>query len=334
MSETYTSSNGLILPGTGTDAGIWGNELNTNFGLIDTAVDGVESIALTTGSYNLNIADGATSNGRYKVVEFTGSPSGPVAVSVTPVNIQKVYWIVNTTTQSVVLSNGTGSTLTIPTSTTAPAFCDGNGNVIGLLSGNTSVFNGITNNGNLVVNGTTTLNGATSINAATTMASATVTGVTVLGTDTNTPGTLEVGGVTHLYGNTYLPAGNDTFIGGVALNTYIGSQAAPSMSIVSVSGGSYILVVWGTTVGSRTALAIGTGTGVTGTSIPVPTGFNPSNGVFSAALAIVSTTSGNNLDNISVTTAGNTITATASDNSSHSYTVTATWTASVYATNY
>src|ERR1039457_3251289 len=106
MAETWTTSNGLTKPTTGTDSGTWGLFLNTDFDLLDNAIDGVEYITLSGGAYNLNIADGAASNGRYTVVVFQGSLGGPVAVSITPVNIQKVYWIANESTQAVTLSNG------------------------------------------------------------------------------------------------------------------------------------------------------------------------------------------------------------------------------------
>lgn len=152
MPSTYTSNNGLEKPGIGEQDGTWGSSLNNDIDLLDQSLDGVSQITLTGTTYTLTITDGAPSNGRCRVIVFTGTPSGPVSVSITPVNISKVYWIVNQSTQTVNITNGSGTFVAVATVTTAPIFCDGAGNATGLQAGN-NVF------ADLQVNGTATFLG-------------------------------------------------------------------------------------------------------------------------------------------------------------------------------
>ena len=323
MSETYSASNSLIKPGTGTDAGVWGNELNLNFDLLDTAIDGVEYITVT-GSVSLNIANGAASNGRYKVLVFQGSPGGPFAVTLTPSNVQKVFWLANETTQSLSFSNGAGTPLTVPSNTTNPAFCDGAGNVIGLLSGNTAtVFNGVTDTGNLSVAGTSGLTGA--VTAGSTL---NVTGLATLTGGITTPGTLTVAGTTTLNGT--------VDIGSQTLSQYIQSQSIPLISLQGTANGQFVVSYFTGVIGSRTAFATGSGVAPNGTSAALPTGFIAANTAFSAALHDINTFStAQPLSRISVSIdSSGSVTCTASDNNGHNFTGVATWTASCFSTTY
>ena len=312
------------MPAQGTDAGFWGTELNSNFGFIDTAVDGVEYITLSGGAYNLNIADGAASNGRYKVVIFNGTPGGPVAVSITPVNIQKVYWIVNESSQSVTLSNGSGSPLTVPANTTAPAFCDGAGNVIGLLSGNTSTtFNGVTDTGNLTVAGATALTGV--VNLGSTIG---VAGLATINGGIQSNGTLVSAGTTDLNG--------PINIGSQTLAQYIQSQSIPSISMQGTANGQFVVSYFTGAAGSRTAFATGTGVAPNGVAAALPTGFIAANTAFGAALHDINTFStAQPLSGISVSiNSSGVVTCTATDNNGHNFTGVATWTASCFSTTY
>jgi len=76
MASTYTLNNGIELIGTGEQSGTWGDTTNTNFELVDTALDGQVSIALSgagsSGSpNNLPVSDGSASNGRNRMITFT-----------------------------------------------------------------------------------------------------------------------------------------------------------------------------------------------------------------------------------------------------------------------
>ena len=96
MASTYTSNTGIEKPGSGEQAGTWGTTTNTNFDIIDQAVHGQVSIAIS-GSTDLTTSDGATSNGANPVIVLTGSPGSTFELRVTPTDQKKHYNIKNET---------------------------------------------------------------------------------------------------------------------------------------------------------------------------------------------------------------------------------------------
>jgi hypothetical protein len=328
MSETYTGSNGLILPATGTDAGIWGNELNTNFGLIDTAVDGVEYIALTTGTLTLNIPDGTAGNGRYKLIVFQGSPGTTVAVSITPAAIQKIYKIVNQTAQNINFTNGTGTVTTVLAGNSEDIYCDGAGNVSPYSSANSSTFASIVDNGTLTVNGLTTLNDGLNVSSGVSNLEG---GIGTSFIDASGPAnlaSLSVAGSTALT----LPVS----IGSQSLQQYIQSNSIPSYAAIPMSGGSFYILIYPGTVGSRTAIMVGSGVLANGATVSIPSGFVPGNTAFSVSLNQINT--GNTSQPLchittSITSSG-VITCIADDANSHNFSGTANWTANSVTTTY
>jgi hypothetical protein len=115
MPSTYTTNLGIEKIATGEQSGTWGNTTNTNFDLLDQAVNGVASITLagtgTSGSPNdIDITDGSTSDGRNKFIEFVdgGDLGGDVFVRLTPNDAEKILFIRNSlTTQNILLFQGT-----------------------------------------------------------------------------------------------------------------------------------------------------------------------------------------------------------------------------------
>jgi hypothetical protein len=116
MPSTYTTNNGIELIGTGEQSGTWGETTNTNFGLIDTALDGQLTKTLasagTSGSPNtLIIEDGTTSDGRNRLVIFNdGSDLGGTAyVQLTPDNAEKIMFVRNSLSgeRSIIFFQGT-----------------------------------------------------------------------------------------------------------------------------------------------------------------------------------------------------------------------------------
>lgn len=234
MASTYSPNDGFELIGTGDQANVWGASLNNTLNLVDQACDGSVVINLTTPTYALNVADGALSDGRNKVIEFTGTPGSTVAVSVTPVNISKLYWISNQTNQPMTVSNGSGSALVMSSGVCIPCYCDGAGNVTNLL-GQPASDTVITNN--LVVNTAAALPSGT----ATTIA-----GVSL-----------------QSYITSLIPA--FTAIAGTLVCSAIGA--------ITVTGGAWVTFTLGTTVGTRIKIAIGGGLVTDGGTIILPGGF-------------------------------------------------------------
>ena len=87
MESTYTSNNGLEKIGTGEQAGTWGTTTNTNFDILDRAVNGVGAITLSGTTHTLTTTDGAASEGHYKVLVLGGSPSGTNTITILIVEI-------------------------------------------------------------------------------------------------------------------------------------------------------------------------------------------------------------------------------------------------------
>ena len=127
MASTYTLNTGIEKPATGEQSGTWGATVNTNSDILDRALNGVGTVSLSGTSSNLTTTDGSLSDGQFKLITFTGSPSGSHTVTIVPNNAQKVYYFYNISGQEVVLSQGSGSNATIPTNSAAVIYADGGG---------------------------------------------------------------------------------------------------------------------------------------------------------------------------------------------------------------
>ena len=126
MPSTF-SNTGLELMADGENSGSWGQITNENWELIEELVTGVVSVALTSSTYTLTNADGATSEGRHAMIEFTGTPGATCTVTVDPNDLQKIYWIINNTNQTVTITQGAGSNVSIVAGSKKIIYTDGNG---------------------------------------------------------------------------------------------------------------------------------------------------------------------------------------------------------------
>jgi hypothetical protein len=127
MPSSYTPNLGIELPADGELDGVWGDVTNDNMGIIDRAINGSVSLSLTGTSSTLTTSDGVLSDGQFKVLVLTGSPSGTHTITISPNDAQKVYFVRNTTAQSVVFSQGSGANVTIATGDSAVIYSDGAG---------------------------------------------------------------------------------------------------------------------------------------------------------------------------------------------------------------
>ena len=116
MASTYTTNLGIEKIGTGEQSGTWGDTTNTNFDILDEAVNGIISITLSSaGSFGsptaLPITDGASSNGRNKFIELVdgGDLGGTAYVQLTPNDAEKIVHIRNSlsSSRSVIVFQGT-----------------------------------------------------------------------------------------------------------------------------------------------------------------------------------------------------------------------------------
>lgn len=114
MASTYTTNLGIEKIQTGQQAGQWGDTTNTNFDIIDQAVNGIVTVTLTSagtsGSPNdIPITDGAESDGRNKFIRLYSASDlgGTVYVRITPSDAEKIVHIRNDlNTQNAVIFQG------------------------------------------------------------------------------------------------------------------------------------------------------------------------------------------------------------------------------------
>ena len=140
MPSTYTTNGGIELIATGEQSGTWGDTTNANLNIIDRLTNGVGAITLSGTTHTLTTSDGTLSDGQYRVLVFGGSPSGTNTVTISPNDAQHLYFVKNGSGQSVVLSQGSGTTVTVADGKSAIVYSDGGGasaNVVDL----TSTFN-------------------------------------------------------------------------------------------------------------------------------------------------------------------------------------------------
>ena len=129
MTSTF-SNIGIELITTGEQSGTWGSTTNTNLQIIDRLTNGIGAITLSGTTHTLsttNSGSATLSDGQYSVLVFGGSPSGTNTVTISPNDVQHVYFIKNASGESVVLTQGSGGNVTIANGKSAIVYADGAG---------------------------------------------------------------------------------------------------------------------------------------------------------------------------------------------------------------
>ena len=126
---TYTDANGVKLITTGDEAGTWGSSTNVNLQILDRAANGFESIVLSSTTYTLNLSaqPSAAENGHYKAIKFTGSPGGTCTVTLAQNDKARVYMLLNSTNQALIITQGSGGNVTLEVGKGAIVLADGAG---------------------------------------------------------------------------------------------------------------------------------------------------------------------------------------------------------------
>jgi len=127
MVSSYTSNTGIEKPASGDQSGTWGDTTNTNFDIIDRALNGVAAITLSGTSHTLTTTDGTLSDGMFKVLVLGGSPSGTNTITIDPNDADKVYFVYNNTAQTATFSQGSGANVSIPAGGADIIYADGAG---------------------------------------------------------------------------------------------------------------------------------------------------------------------------------------------------------------
>ena len=126
MPSTYSTSLKLELIATGEQAGVWGNTTNSNLGtLLEQAIVGVQSIAMSDSDYTLSNLNGVTDEARNAVLVVTG-PNTTIRKVIAPL-VPKEYVVVNNTSGGYPITIGatTGVTVTVGNGVVKSVYCDG-----------------------------------------------------------------------------------------------------------------------------------------------------------------------------------------------------------------
>ena len=130
MASTYSPDLRLELIGSGEQSGVWGSTTNLNLGsLVEQAVAGVETIAITSSNQALTAFFGAVDQSRNAVLVLSSGAAANVYVP----PVSKVYVVKNTGSFAITMYNSTvlgnttaaGTGLIVAAGSTVSMFTDG-----------------------------------------------------------------------------------------------------------------------------------------------------------------------------------------------------------------
>jgi hypothetical protein len=124
MPSTYSTKYRLELPAFGEKVNLWGPIVNSNLGtLLEQAIDGYLSIAMSDANLTLTTVDAANDQARNKMLRFTGTLTATREVIIPTTSRSYMMW--NGTTQSLTYKTVGGAGVTFPSGARAWVFCDG-----------------------------------------------------------------------------------------------------------------------------------------------------------------------------------------------------------------
>jgi hypothetical protein len=251
MPSTYTTNLGIELPADGELDGVWGDVVNENMDILDRAINGSIALSLSGTSSTLTTSDGALSDGQYKLLVLGGTPSGTHTITISPNDAQKIYFVRNTTAQSVVFTQGSGGNVTIATGDSAIIYSDGAGASAAVVN----ITNDFAMSSVKITGGTidgTVIGGSSAAAGTFTTATATTGNITTVNATTVDTTNIEV---------TTLKAKDGTSAGSIADSTGVVTLASSVLTTTDINGGT----VDGAVIGGASAAA-GTFTTATATT--------------------------------------------------------------------
>tara|TARA_B100000212_G_scaffold37571_1_gene24323 strand:+ start:1128 stop:2393 length:1266 start_codon:yes stop_codon:yes gene_type:complete len=129
MASTYINNLRLNEMGTGDQSGTWGTVTNANLELIGEALGyGTEALPNATTA-NSVVADGSTDPARALYIKYTGTLGATCTVTIGPNTMKRLQFIENATSggHSIIIKQGSGTTVTIPNTETKICVLDGGG---------------------------------------------------------------------------------------------------------------------------------------------------------------------------------------------------------------
>lgn len=130
MSSTYINNLRLEEIGTGEASGTWGTKTNVNLELIGEALGyGTEAITTNADTHASTVNDGTSDAARSMYLKYTGTLDSTCTVTIGPDTVSRVMFIENATSgsQSLIIKQGSGATVTIANAKTKIVYLDGSG---------------------------------------------------------------------------------------------------------------------------------------------------------------------------------------------------------------
>ena len=128
MASTYVNNLRVAEPATG-DSG-WGASTNTSHELIGEALGiGTEAITTNADTHASTVADGTSDQARAMYLKYTGTLDSACTITIGP-NVLKRFQIIENATsgsQSIIIKQGSGATVTIGTGAVKAVYLDGAG---------------------------------------------------------------------------------------------------------------------------------------------------------------------------------------------------------------
>ena len=128
MASTYVNNLRVAEPATG-DSG-WGASTNTSLELIGEALGiGTEAITTNADTHASTVADGTSDQARAMYLKYTGTLDSACTITIGP-NVLKRFQIIENATsgsQSIIIKQGSGATVTIGTGAVKAVYLDGAG---------------------------------------------------------------------------------------------------------------------------------------------------------------------------------------------------------------
>ena len=130
MASTYVNDLRLNEMATGDQSGSWGTVTNLNLELIGEAFSfGTENITTNADTHTTTIADGQADPGRSMFLKYTGTLDSACTITIGPNTVSKMWFIENGTSgsQNIIISQGSGANVTIPSGETKAVYSNGAG---------------------------------------------------------------------------------------------------------------------------------------------------------------------------------------------------------------
>ena len=96
MASSYSTDLKLELMVTGENSGTWGDKTNSNLNLLQQAIAGYQSVALTSTNTTLSMTNATISDARNAILQFTGTITANCTVFI-ETGIEKTYIVDNAT---------------------------------------------------------------------------------------------------------------------------------------------------------------------------------------------------------------------------------------------